>query len=352
MIVPKILTKSFSIGIVFFALYGGYNAFILAMRATRINAAAPELVVGSQAHVPAVILGSGPAALMAAKTILDEGIPVIILEGNHPGGPLNGWTPVGNWTTPGISSGKLIISGLREQVETFKQARFIARSVQSVDFSGSTHLLVLDNGEKVHTQSVIIAMGTRERRLTVPGASQFTSAIEYEQRPSAFQKKGRSLVLGGGIDATRKAIYRLMKGVTVTLVTHGKKIHSEPEQQKTLGEFVEKGKLQILYGVELKEIIGENGTLKAARLSNGTTLPIDHIAVGIGREPNTKLFASQLELARDGSIVVQGHSQATSRPGVFAAGDITGGGYAEALIAAGDGMKAGKDVIRYLEAKS
>lgn len=152
-----------------------------------------------------------------------------------------------------------------------------------------------------------------------------------------------------GIDAIVKAVYRVRKGNQVTLVTRSDRLHAPASMLKAVKNFVKKGSLKILYNLEATELLGENGKLTTTHLSNGSTLPIDHVAVGIGRVPNTRLFATQLELAKDGSIQLKDHSQATSRPGVFAAGDITGGAYAESLIAAGDGMKAGKDVLRYLD---
>lgn len=345
----KLITIPLKVLIILLALYGGYGAIMLVSRITRVTAPASEKTVGKKNSVPVVILGSGPAGLVAAKTILDEGIPVTILEGKQAGGPLNAWTPVGNWTTTGTTSGNLIISDLRSQVEAFKDARFIARSVEKVDFSGDRRLLTLDNGEKVQAQAVIIAMGTSPRRLTIPGAQELAQAISYEQSPPSSQKGGRTLVLGGGIDALVKAVYRVRQGNQVTLVTRNSRLHAPAQMLTAVNDFVKKGSLTILYKREATELLGKNGKLTGVRLSDGNILPIDHVAVGIGRVPNTQLFASELELSKDGSISLKDHSQATSRSGVFAAGDITGGAYAESLIAAGDGMKAAKDVIRFLE---
>ncbi len=346
----KILKTTLKVILLLFASYGVYHAVVLALLVMPAGGSPSEKIVGAQNVVPAVIIGSGPAGLVAAKTILEEGIPVIILEGKQAGGPLNAWTPVANWLTKGVTSGKFIISDLRAQVQAFPQARFIARSVESVDFSGKEHQLLLDNGEKLRAHTVTIAMGTRERKLTISGAQEFASAISYEQRPPACQKKGRSLVVGGGIDAIRKALYRAYSGATVTLIVRGTHLRGGPERKQALNDLVKQGKLRIMYANEVTELLGNKGTLTGARLSDGTVLSIDHVAVGIGREPNTKLFAGQLDLAKDRSINLKGHTQATNRPGIFAAGDITGGGYAECLIAAGDGMKAGKDVIAYLAA--
>ncbi len=334
------------------ALYGAVMLGFLARRIARTQRTpTSEQTVGTTALQPVVIIGSGTAGLVAAKTILEEGVPVMILEGKQSGGPLNAWTPVANWPGLGHTSGNLIVSDLRAEVEAYKNARFIARSVTSVDFTGKTHLLRLDNGEDINAQAVIIASGTHERRLTVPGADEYAKDIYYNQKPSAAEKGKPCVVIGGGIDALRKAINRmawLNGSAHVTLVVRGKRLAGGEPSQKALESYVKKGKLTLLYNTQVRELVGKNNKLTGVRLSDGSTIQAEYVCVGIGREPNSEIFKQQLELDKEGWIALKNSTQATSRPGVFAAGDITGGGYLEGAIAAGDGMKAGKDLLRYL----
>ena len=336
------------------ALYGSFMLFSLGKRLVKaVTTSYAEQTVGASEVLPVVIIGSGPAGLVAAQPLLEDGIPVVILEGKQAGGPINTLTPVSNWPGRGFTSGNLIVADLRAEIEADKKARFIARSVDSVGLSGDTHVLHLDNGELLKTQTVIIAMGTHPRYLTLPGAKEYAQAISYEQTPTDREKKGKCVVIGGGIDAIRKAVYRLRAGCEVTLLIRGNRMPAGIgiRRKELIDDYLKTGKLTILYQTEAVELLGDKrtGTLTGIRLSNGTTLPADHIAVAIGREPNSQLFGSQLKLNEDGSIALQGHTQATSRPGVFAAGDITGVNYSECMIAAGDGMKAGKDVLQYLD---
>ncbi len=348
----KILRICLKVLVCALAFYGSFNLFSLGKRLIKATTRSyAEKTVGTSNLVPVVIIGSGPAGLVAAQPLLEDGIPVLILEGKQAGGPINSLTPISNWAGKGFTSGNLLIADLRAEVEADKKARFIARSVEAVDFSGDIHLLHLDNGEVIKAQAVIITMGTRHRYLTIPGTKEYAQAISYEQTPTSREKKGRCVVLGGGIDAIRKAVYRLRAGCDVTLLVRGTRlpVGIGMRRKELLDEYLTSGKLVILYQTQASELIGDKGTLTGVRLSNDTILPADHIAVGIGREPNTKLFSSQLALNKDGSIALQGHTQATSRPGVFAAGDITGMKYSECMIASGDGMKAGKDVLQYLD---
>ncbi len=332
------------------AVYGTVDLTLLGRRVIQTQQTPrSEERVASTEVLPVVIIGSGPAGLAAAKTIVEEGdVPVIILEGKQSGGPLNAWTPVRNWPSKGFTSGNFIITDLRKEVEALPNVRFVARSVDTVDFSGSTHVLHLDNGDVIQAQTVVITMGTRYRRLTVPGAKEYAHSISYDQSPRKEEKSGTLVVIGGGMDAMRKAVYRLRGGARVIMVVRGSRLAVGLDRVKISQDYIDNGQLTIFYGTEVTELIGEGNKLTGVRLSNGDTVSADHVAVGMGRVPNTELFKGQLELHDDGSIVLYNHTQQTSRPGIFAAGDITSAKYAEGAIAAGDGMKAGKDVVRYL----
>jgi thioredoxin reductase (NADPH) len=83
---------------------------------------------------------------------------------------------------------------------------------------------------------------------------------------------------------------------------------------------------------------------------NGATveLPLKGVFMGIGHEPNTKIFKGQLEMNDVGYLKVKSPSTATSIPGVFAAGDVSDPTYRQAVSAAGTGCTAAMDAERYL----
>ena len=112
----------------------------------------------------------------------------------------------------------------------------------------------------------------------------------------------------------------------------------------------------MLFRSQLDEVLGDDMGVTGVRLLNndGSTskLAVDGVFIAIGHDPNTSLFAGQLEL-KDGYMVVQGgregNATATSIAGVFAAGDVADNVYRQAITSAGAGCMAALDVEKYLE---
>lgn len=358
----KFIKRIFKVIIWLLAVYGvvTIGTFVHRIMRTQRTPYAQE-VVGTTDVQPVVVLGAGPAGLAAAKTIADDHVPVLVLEGKQWGGPLNIFTPVNNWPGTGTTSGNIIISDLRAELESNPRVRFVARLVQAVDFNNPIKKMALDNGEIVHAQSVIITMGTQANRLNVPGVIEYASFISYEQKPQKNERGGTTVVVGGGVDAQRKALYRLHDGIQVVLVVRGSQLdegivvkgfglYAGQERKDLLQKYIDDGKLTILYGSQIAKLVGDDQKLTAVQLTSGIEIPAQYIAVGMGRSPNTSLFKEVLDLDDAGYIVLKNHTQLTNVAGVFAAGDITSDQYAEGAIAAGDGMKAAKDALRYIAA--
>jgi thioredoxin reductase (NADPH) len=112
--------------------------------------------------------------------------------------------------------------------------------------------------------------------------------------------------------------------------------------------------IRFLHNTIVEEVLGvEEKEVKGLRLRNNATdeesvLPLDGVFLGIGHEPNAKVFTGQIDL--DGDGYVKTHDQVFTRvPGVFACGDVQDRRYRQAITAAGSGCMAALEVEKYLE---
>ena len=112
--------------------------------------------------------------------------------------------------------------------------------------------------------------------------------------------------------------------------------------------------IEVLFEYNTKEVLGDEDGVTGALLNkaDGTerTIEIDGFFLAIGHNPNTEVFASQIDLDKEGYIVTEGKSSRTNIEGVFAAGDVQDPHYRQAITAAGSGCKAAMDCEKFLNA--
>ena len=111
--------------------------------------------------------------------------------------------------------------------------------------------------------------------------------------------------------------------------------------------------IEVLYNAQVKCILGDADGVTAVELIDSKTLeistkPINGVFLAIGHEPKTKIFKEYLATDEQGYIMLEGRTQETNIPGVFAAGDVTDPYYRQAGSAAGDGIKAGIEATLFL----
>jgi thioredoxin reductase (NADPH) len=164
-------------------------------------------------------------------------------------------------------------------------------------------------------------------------------------------------VVGGGNTAVEEALYLSGIARTVTLIHRRDKFKAEPILVDKLHAKAVEGKIKFEYFHELQEVLGDTTGVTGVKIRNNRSGAVKEIAVqgcfiAIGHEPNTAVFADQLEMA-SGYIKVksgtEGFATMTSIPGVFAAGDVADHVYRQAITSAGTGCMAALDAQRFLE---
>ena len=110
--------------------------------------------------------------------------------------------------------------------------------------------------------------------------------------------------------------------------------------------------IEIRYNTEVDTVLGDQ-VVEGLRMVNNITgekedIAITGLFIAIGHKPNTDIFKGQLEMDETGYLITQGKTTKTSKPGVFASGDVQDKEYRQAVTAAGTGCMAALDAERYL----
>ena len=206
--------------------------------------------------------------------------------------------------------------------------------------------------------ALIIATGASARYLGLPSEEAFMGkgVSACATCDGFFYRNKEVAVVGGGNTAVEEALYLSNIASKVTLIHRRDTFRSEKILQDKLHAKVAEGKIELALNAQLDEVLGDDMGVTGVRLLNndGSTaeLAVDGVFIAIGHDPNTSLFAGQLEL-KDGYMVVQGgregNATATSIAGVFAAGDVADNVYRQAITSAGAGCMAALDAEKYLE---
>ena len=230
--------------------------------------------------------------------------------------------------------------------------------VHSVDLS--RHPFQLTGDSRAYTcDALIIATGARAKYLGLPSEEKFRGrgVSACATCDGFFFRSQRVAVIGGGNTAVEEALYLSHIAEHVTLVHRRDRLRSEKILQDRLFREVESGKVSIVWNHAVDEVLGDeqgvNGVrLKSVKDGEVQRLAVTGVFIAIGHEPNTGVFAGQLEM-RNGYIRIksgtEGDATATSVPGVFAAGDVADHVYRQAITSAGSGCMAALDADRYLE---
>ncbi len=307
-------------------------------------------------HAKVVIIGSGPAgytaAIYAARAMLEP----ILIQGIQPGGQLTITTDVENY--PGFAD---VIQGpwLMEQMQAQAShvgTRIVTDHVAKVELAQRPFRLTCDSGEVYLADSLIIATGAQARWLDLPSEQKFRGygVSACATCDGFFYRNKEVVVIGGGNTAVEEALFLTNFASKVTVVHRRDAFRAEKILQDRL---FKNPKIEVIWDSMLDDVIGNESPPKVTRvrLKNVKTgavseRTVDGVFIAIGHSPASELFAGQVEMKPSGYIVTEGHSTATSVPGVFAAGDVTDDIYRQAVTAAGQGCMAALEAEKFLAA--
>lgn len=297
-----------------------------------------------------VIIGSGPAGLTAGIYCSRAGLDPVLYMGTKYGGQLMVTSDVENF--PGYKDpimGPELMEQMRAQAERVG-TKLIQDDVTEVDFNTYPFVIKTPNEER-RSMSVIVASGANPRRLNLESEMRLMGkGVSNCAVCDGFFFRGKKLaVVGGGDTAMEEATYLSKLASSVTVIHRRESLRACRRLQE---EAFADPKIEFLFDSAVTEVLGEKRVegLKVKNVKTGEekAMQFDGLFVAIGYDPNTEVFKGQLDLDKNGYVVVKNETE-TNIPGVFVAGDVRDFRYRQAVTAAADGCKAALDADRFLK---
>ena len=304
------------------------------------------------------VVGAGPAGLAAAVYGASEGLSVLVLDCRAFGGQAGASARIENYL--GFPTG---ISGMALMARAYNQAQKFGVEMAIPDetvrledqprAADGALALGLFNGERVRARAVILASGARYRGLQVKDVDLFEGAsIHYWASPfEARLCAGQEVALvGAGNSAGQAAVYLASQVTKVWMLVRGPGLEASMSRY-LIDRIAAQPNIEVLTRTEISALEGSGGALEAVRVRHRDTgeetrHALRHLFLFIGADPNTDWLAgSGVALDDKGFIqaevaVAAGHRPLeTSRPGVFAIGDVRAGSVKRVAAAVGEGAQ-------------
>ncbi|MFN3699211.1 MAG: thioredoxin-disulfide reductase [Dictyoglomus sp.] len=297
-----------------------------------------------------IILGGGPAGLTAGIYTGRNLWKTLIIERTMIGGNAALTEKIDNY--PGFPegiTGEELVRRMESQAKKFG-SKILESDVLSIKIEGIWKIVETSKGI-YKAPTLIIATGTRPKKLEVPGEEEFTGkGVSYcAVCDGAFFMGKKVAVVGGGDSAVEEAIYLTKFAEEVTIIHRRDTLRAEKiNQQRAFSN----PKIKFLWNHIVKAIEGdkkvERLVLEDLKTHEIKIFPVDGVFIYIGLIPNTELFKGLLNLDPNGFIITD-EKMHTSIPGIYAAGDVRGKILRQIVTAVSDGAIAGMEASKFLE---
>ena len=312
-----------------------------------------------------VIVGAGPAGLAAAVYAASEGLDVLVLETNSPGGQAGSSSKIENYLGfPTGISGQALAGRAYTQARKFGAQVIIATGAKRLLCDRKPHAIEMDDDLLVPARTIIIATGAEYRVPTIENLSEFKGVVVYYGATFMEAQLCRGeevVVMGGGNSAGQAAVFLAQTAKRVHMIVRSKGL-AESMSRYLIRRIEQNPAIVLRTCTEIVALEGSNHLERVRWRDDRTgkieTHDIRHVFVMTGAVPSTQWLVGCVVLDAKGFIKTGSdlspddlaaarwplarspHLLETSLPGVFAVGDVRGGNIKRVASAVGEGSIA------------
>ncbi len=300
-----------------------------------------------------VIVGAGPSGLASAVYAASEGLEVLVIEKEAPGGQASTSSKIENYLGfPTGISGQALAGRAQIQAQKFGAVLTVSKNAMDLECNEGIKTLKLSSGEGIKAKTVVVATGAHYRKLGLENETQFENAgLHYAATAMEANlcAKETVVIVGGGNSAGQASVF---------LSAHAKKVYhlirgndlGKSMSQYLVSRIEASSNIEVCYDSEISKLVGENHLEKVVIENSQTKKSKEysarHVFLMIGAVPNTEWAQGCLERDRKGFILTGQSTErpspnasllSTSAPGVFAVGDVRSGSIKRVASAVGEG---------------
>jgi thioredoxin reductase (NADPH) len=314
-----------------------------------------------------MVIGAGPSGLAAAVYGASEGLSVLVVETNAPGGQAGSSSRIENYLGfPAGISGQELAGRAFVQAEKFGAHVAVARTAQALHCKKTPYAIALDDGKSVQTRTVIIAAGAEYRKPDLPNLAQFEGVGIYYGATTieaGLCRDENVAIVGGGNSAGQAAVFLAQHAKHVYLMVRASGLASTMSRY-LISRIEGCAEITLLTWTVIEALEGSDH-LQRVHWRNKKTgetgiYDIPHVFMMTGARPNTawlngclaldekQFIKTGVEAASDWPLKRGPYLLETSLPGVFAVGDIRSGSMKRVAAAVGEGSMAVQFVHKVL----
>ena len=291
-----------------------------------------------------IIIGGGPGGVAAGIYAARKKMKTALITDSFGGQSLVS-AGIENWIGTKVISGYDLAKSLEEHLRAQKDidimdSDLVATVVKKGD---GTFSVTTKSGKTLEAKFILLASGSRRRRLGIPGEDQFDGkGVVFCTTCDAPLFGGKTVaVVGGGNSALESVIDLIPYASKIYLLVRGDVLKGDPITQDKVKSHPQ---VEVLFGAVPEMITGDtfvNGLkYKDSKSGEEKDLPLEGVFVEIGLIPNSNFVKDLVKVDAFGAVITDARTQETSCPGIWAIGDVTDGLYKQNNISVGEGVKA------------